>query len=250
MMDLAQPVYRYTDCMYQIAEHINQEVIAPLEIKDDIFIDFLADNHDRGGVKSRIAKPYKRTLLHSFITNLTNAAHEEVFEVAEVECKNLRALVTQAGLLAPSWINEDDIHDHIDDLDKLCRKAVDLITPTVFHLLFSDRNLLFRFQQRIAVHSSAHQENAPGSTGRIARCRVPGWLRKAVFYRDQGRCQLCFSDLTGLISPAVNVHLDHMVPLASGGSNDPTNFQLACKKCNTSKGSKLKAEPARFMPYW
>lgn len=30
--------------------------------------------------------------------------------------------------------------------------------------------------------------------------------------------------------------LDHVVPLASGGTNDPENLQLICKPCNRAKG--------------
>jgi len=39
-------------------------------------------------------------------------------------------------------------------------------------------------------------------------------------------------------------HVDHIVPLAGGGSNDKTNLQLLCPSCNTSKGAK---HPIDFM---
>ena len=31
-------------------------------------------------------------------------------------------------------------------------------------------------------------------------------------------------------------HVDHVVPLMRGGSNDPDNICLACKPCNLAKG--------------
>lgn len=38
-------------------------------------------------------------------------------------------------------------------------------------------------------------------------------------------------------------HVDHIVPLALGGSNYPENLQLLCPSCNTAKGAK---HPARW----
>lgn len=33
-------------------------------------------------------------------------------------------------------------------------------------------------------------------------------------------------------------HIDHIIPLISGGTNWPSNLQLLCPKCNCSKGAK------------
>jgi len=37
-------------------------------------------------------------------------------------------------------------------------------------------------------------------------------------------------------------HVDHIVPISRGGSNDPSNLVLACASCNLSKGDKLLSE--------
>jgi 5-methylcytosine-specific restriction endonuclease McrA len=33
-------------------------------------------------------------------------------------------------------------------------------------------------------------------------------------------------------------HIDHIIPLARGGTSDPENLQLLCPRCNCSKGAK------------
>lgn len=56
--------------------------------------------------------------------------------------------------------------------------------------------------------------------------------------RQRGRCAVCKTKLTK------SYNVDHIVPLARGGSNYPTNLQLLCKSCNSSKGCK---DPIEFM---
>ena len=37
-------------------------------------------------------------------------------------------------------------------------------------------------------------------------------------------------------------HIDHLIPLAKGGHNNPSNIVIACPHCNTSKGAKTPDE--------
>lgn len=58
-----------------------------------------------------------------------------------------------------------------------------------------------------------------------------------VQYRSQkGRCWWCGDSLNGVF------HVDHIIPLARGGSNNPDNICCSCAPCNLSKGSKLPYE--------
>lgn len=43
-------------------------------------------------------------------------------------------------------------------------------------------------------------------------------------------------------SLAASYHVDHIIPLAKGGTHEPSNVQLMCPSCNCSKGSKLPSE--------
>ena len=56
---------------------------------------------------------------------------------------------------------------------------------------------------------------------------------KAILSAQGHRCAYCRADLR-----RKKKHLDHIMPLALGGSNDRTNLQYLCAHCNLSKGAK------------
>lgn len=51
--------------------------------------------------------------------------------------------------------------------------------------------------------------------------------------RQAGRCAICGFPL----SP--QMHIDHIIPRAKGGSNAMRNLQLVCARCNIKKGMAL-----------
>jgi len=53
-------------------------------------------------------------------------------------------------------------------------------------------------------------------------------IRKAVLVRDGYRCQYC-----GAHADSV----DHVVPRAEGGGDEPSNLRACCRKCNSRKGN-------------
>jgi 5-methylcytosine-specific restriction endonuclease McrA len=61
---------------------------------------------------------------------------------------------------------------------------------------------------------------------------------------SQGECFYCEATLGD------RFHVDHFVPLARGGSNDPLNLVLACQTCNQRKHARLPWVwmPERFSP--
>lgn len=73
------------------------------------------------------------------------------------------------------------------------------------------------------------------------RC-ISGTKRKAIRFRKKtikmlieiqnDCCAYCDS-------PLEDFHIDHVVPLAFGGSNNSDNLVLSCKYCNTKAGSKV-----------
>ena len=54
-----------------------------------------------------------------------------------------------------------------------------------------------------------------------------------IFAAQKGRCAYCKIDLT-----KTKKHVDHIIPLVSGGSNGRSNLQYACSDCNVRKNAK------------
>lgn len=65
-----------------------------------------------------------------------------------------------------------------------------------------------------------------------AREYIPGRSRFEVLKRAGNRCELC-----GISSQERQLDVDHIRPVSKGGSNDESNFQVLCRKCNAQKGN-------------
>lgn len=57
-------------------------------------------------------------------------------------------------------------------------------------------------------------------------------VRYEVLRRDDHACRYC-----GGMAPDVKLTIDHVVPVALGGSDEPTNLVTACADCNAGKTS-------------
>ncbi|MDX2272219.1 MAG: HNH endonuclease [Cyanobacteriota bacterium] len=74
------------------------------------------------------------------------------------------------------------------------------------------------------------------------RIRIPLSVREYVLNRDQYQCQSC-----GQQGSQELLQVDHIIPLAQGGSNDISNLQTLCRTCNQKKSDK---RDPRFHPYF
>lgn len=57
-------------------------------------------------------------------------------------------------------------------------------------------------------------------------------LRYEVLRRDDHACRYC-----GKRAPATELTVDHVVPVALGGTDEPENLVAACRDCNAGKSS-------------
>ena len=65
---------------------------------------------------------------------------------------------------------------------------------------------------------------------RYGRQPIPRKLRHEVFKRDGYRCREC-----GASKDETSLEIDHIVPVARGGTNDIDNLQTLCRECNRMK---------------
>lgn len=207
-----------------------------------------------------LARPFeKESALHAFIFHIIHNFFEE--DMCNYDEKNFRSslyadiVLKQFGITNYSLeevigerkpLQYSDVEEYHDELrligmlEELCQK----ITNEVFYLLFNNRDVLLRYNALIARHMDFESNKTIEDTdvlkhfnnkGYLRRVRIPEWCKRAVFFRDRGKCCLCLKDLSGLVSPATDRHYDHIVPLAQGGLNDVSNLQLLCSTCNLKK---------------
>jgi len=73
--------------------------------------------------------------------------------------------------------------------------------------------------------------------------------RAQVFARDGGRCQICGrkARMTAVVPHPLAPVLDHIIPLAAGGTHEPRNVQLAHFICNSRKRETPAGDQLRLM---
>jgi hypothetical protein len=245
----------HSQFVYSYANLVYEAVLGKMEGVDDDFIDdWISDTE-------KAAKPSRTTLLHDLIRGLCGYANSETaWDAAPYFADEVREMMIAARMRPPSWLSEEGVElskvDRRSDVSDLADEAFDkAVVPSVFFILFSDRSFLHAFQRKVATMvGELSQKDHPDilqANGVLRRVPIPKWLKAGIFYRDRGQCQNCFKNLSGLGSPVSDdLHVDHIVPLAKSGSNDPTNFQLLCARCNHKKSSRSTTRIPTFTPYW
>jgi len=227
--------------------------------------------------KDCFIKPNKYTLLHCFIEHyLYHYLMSERYYLLDELCDDFEVeliinfISKTVGILKEYGVIITDYKEKILGFDKVyeesdfscCKEYKELITEiyddilnkfnsieeeiieAVFYLLYNNKGFLFRFNQYVSNYVTKDFLNSEyfDSLNHIKRCNyLPEWLKRAIFYRDNGKCQHCGKDLSGLIS--INnykeLQFDHIIPLEQRGTNDATNFQLLCAECNLKKSGNI-----------
>lgn len=81
------------------------------------------------------------------------------------------------------------------------------------------------------AHKRNRRARISGSEGRHTAADIA-----RIFEHQRGLCANCHAKL--FKSGRNKFHTDHIIPIAIGGSNWPSNLQCLCPKCNLSKGAK------------
>lgn len=201
-------------------------------------------------------KPYKETLLHDYIhDSIAYHTYEELKDHEDLVYDDYYKLLDSYGVgyVANELYTGEQLYRHY--LYDLMMEIMPRISDSVFHILFSNRELMREFNRVISEQvSSLKLIDYPSylkRNGVILRCNYwPTWLLNALNRREQGHCAICQIDLTGLLSHEKDIAIDHIIPLNLGGVNDPTNLQLLCGKCNGKKSGNDDSTSDIYSTYW
>jgi hypothetical protein len=80
------------------------------------------------------------------------------------------------------------------------------------------------------------------SAPRPRRTIIRPTLRYLILQRDNHRCQLCGRSPS--TDPDTILEIDHIHPVAKGGTDDPKNLRTLCRPCNRGKSATLELKAA------
>lgn len=119
---------------------------------------------------------------------------------------------------------------------KRCSKCKE-IKPATIKYFSTDAYTLDGWTRQCKMCRNAHNQISRTTQQRRIWKHRNGGIHTAQeieqqYERQQGKCYYCHKRI-------VRYHIDHIIPLSRGGSNDISNLVLACPSCNLSKGNKL-----------
>jgi hypothetical protein len=129
--------------------------------------------------------------------------------------------------------------------------GLDVFVNSAFAQLWFRKAFLFKFNELLAGSiSKLLKSDYPmlEQDGRIPRASYfHKWINQSIIRREGGLCHYCKNVVASPSLDNQNYDIDHMIPIAKGGTNDPTNLVLSCKKCNNQKRANHHSKPDSFL---
>lgn len=217
----------------------------------------------------RWKKPQKKTLVHYYIKDLYVQSQDYILDKhfpVEVICEmqslleNYKIDYSSIGKIDVSELSFDECTDELEDYayklwDFFIDNILDIIVDDVFSVLYMDKNFMHEFNRQCSkIIKQLKKIDYPDllkEDGVIKRISYyPTWFKRGIEYRDKCRCSICGCDLSSAFTTIVDENFDHIIPLQSGGNNDPSNWQFTCETCNKSKGDRSSEFKNIVFPFW
>lgn len=216
------------------------------------------------------AKPSKKTLVHHYIEDLYLESqnyilgkHMPVGEIREMQMLLDNYSIDYSSIGDMDVSEMDDCDCPSDELEEYAERLqsffidniLDIVIDDVFSILYMDKNFMHEFNRQCSeIIADLKKEDYPEllkEDGIIKRVTYyPKWFKRGIQYRDKCRCSICGCDLSSAFTTLVDENFDHIIPLNSGGNNDPSNWQLTCESCNKSKGARSSEFKNIVFPFW
>ncbi|WP_189459412.1 HNH endonuclease [Jeongeupia chitinilytica] len=139
-----------------------------------------------------------------------------------------------------------------DQHRNLFLSGLQFFVNSAFAHLWTRKGFLFDFNTRLAEKISPllkHEYPALAKDGQLPReTYFPKWLVDMIMLRERGLCHYCNCIVASPSIANQSYDIDHMTPIANGGTNDPTNLVLSCPSCNNKKRAKYQMMPDTF--FW
>lgn len=121
------------------------------------------------------------------------------------------------------------------DINNTIRKVQDINFATIFTDFDKAAKLLYRATKKlkgfkIVVLKNADKKIEQIEVEKVKRKSFTPNERLLIYNKGKGRCAIC-----GKFIPFDNFTVDHIIPLAKGGTNKIDNLQCACSICNNIK---------------
>ncbi len=132
------------------------------------------------------------------------------------------------------------IEQMIEHYEATLRDVMSEYAQNYAERVFHDRQLCEHISKTLIVigfDGTTHDGEEPKKW--IEREAWPAWAVKAVTARDRGVCTAVGCGASITLELQANGQIDHIVPLAKGGTNDLVNLQLLCDTCNNKKRANL-----------
>jgi 5-methylcytosine-specific restriction endonuclease McrA len=142
--------------------------------------------------------------------------------------------VTRPGVYIQFLVDQSFMVKYRMATERLSNRLRKLTFEAVFSALIDD---FLRRNEPVARHE--RRERAASSPRRGPDRRpIPVSVRDAVFARDRARCTFVGSD-GRRCDETMRLHVDHIRPVARGGSNDMSNLRLLCARHNRLQAERL-----------
>jgi ATP adenylyltransferase len=119
-------------------------------------------------------------------------------------------------------LSKHGIVEHVNGEYKLTAQFQNLTDAQSDKLIQECNNKLKTYLEKRGLAPWQHRTKSSG--------HVPGSLRYNIFKRAKGRCEAC-----GVSAEERPLEVDHIIPRNKNGTDDPSNLQALCYRCNAQK---------------